>query len=103
MWDCTQEHLQDTRNRHDPRLQDVPIQMGQFTHVKDDDKSRSDNFYSCLTKIIEMKAKDRRKNIGLCYKIGCMDEGGDWTIYLSILLRFAARARTYGITVHLFQ
>ena len=31
MWDCIQEHLMDTRNRYDPRLQDVPVQMGKHT------------------------------------------------------------------------
>ena len=31
LWDCIQEYLQDTRNRHDPRLKDVPASMGVFS------------------------------------------------------------------------
>ena len=31
LWDCVQEYLQDTRNRHDPRLKDVPVTMGVFS------------------------------------------------------------------------
>ena len=31
LWDCAQEYLQDTRNRHDPRLKDVPAPMGVFS------------------------------------------------------------------------
>ena len=31
LWDCIQEYMQDTRNRHDPRLKDVPVTMAVFS------------------------------------------------------------------------
>ena len=31
LWDCVQEYLQDTRNRHGPRLRDVPATMAVFS------------------------------------------------------------------------
>lgn len=34
LWDCVQEYLQDTRNRHDPRLKDVPAAMAVFTRTE---------------------------------------------------------------------
>ena len=43
MWDCAQEYLQDTRDRHDPRQTDVPATMGQFSR-----RDRRENFNAKL-------------------------------------------------------